>query len=94
MEFIKLDNIIYKTVRSARSKFRVRHAIYKPEPIWNIAMKMANEDRIHKHVGTRRTRERLDEFAYWPTKNADIDQFVKLCEICIKKKPQYMHCQN
>ena len=57
-------------------------------------MKMANEDRIHKHVGTRRTRERLDEFAYWPTKNADIDQFVKLCEICIKKKPQYMHCQN
>ena len=88
MEFIKLDNVIYKTVKSVRNKFRVRHAIYTPEPMRNIAIKMAHEDRMHKHVGTRRTRERLEEFAYWPTKNADIEQFVKSCEICTNKKPQ------
>ena len=88
MEFIKLDDVIYKTVRSVRNKFRVRHAIYTPEPMRNISIKMAHEDRMNKHVGTRRTRERLEEFAYWPTKNADIEQFVKSCEICTNKNPQ------
>ena len=64
MEFIKLDYVIYKTVRSVWNKFRVRHAISTPEPMGNHAIKMAHEDRMHKHVGTRRTSERLEGFAY------------------------------
>ena len=89
MEFIQLDEVIYKLVRSVRNEYRVRHAIYTPEPMRNTALKMAHEDHLNKHVGTRRTKERLQEFAYWPRQNTDVDQFVKSCEVCNKKKPQY-----
>ena len=65
---------------------------YLPEIIRTEIISRHHDDPLAGHFGVEKTRELVARKYYWPTLRADIDTYVKGCDVClasnvVKHKP-------
>ena len=71
----------------------VRERLFVPRRSRRILLRISHDDPIYGgHLGIKKTRGKLSKF-YWPRMNADIEEYIKSCEMCQQNKnpkgPQY-----
>ena len=57
-----------------------------PEIIGTELISRHYDDPLASHFGIEKTRELVAQKYYWPTLQADIEAYVKGCDICITSK--------
>lgn len=63
-----------------------RWRILVPEPLREKIIENCHSVMWAGHPGTERTLSRVKQQYYWPKMNRDVDEFVKRCESCAKRK--------
>ena len=82
--FVVEENILYLKASNSYEKTRYRTCLPKSYTV--LAMKLAHDLPTSGHPGVNGTIERLKRFAYWPTLNKDVKEYVKRCRVCLKTK--------
>ena len=59
---------------------------YLPEIIRTEIISRHHDDPLAGHFGIEKTRELVARKYYWPTLRADIDAYVKGCDVCLASK--------
>ena len=60
--------------------------LYLPEIIWTEIISTHHDDLLAGYFGVEKTRELVAQKYYWLTLRADIEAYVKGCDICIISK--------
>ena len=60
--------------------------LYLPEIIRTEIISKHHDDLLAGHFGIQKTRELVARKYYWPTLRADIEAYVKGCDVCIASK--------
>ena len=63
-----------------------QHFPYLLEIIRTKIISKRYDDPLARHFGTEKTRELVARKYYWPTLQADIDAYVKRCDVCLALK--------
>jgi transposase InsO family protein/ribonuclease HI len=69
-----------------RSHFKDRSVFVTPAIFRNIILQAAHSTRFSGHGGIFRTLTRILTQFWWPSLTADVEAFIKACEICQKSK--------